>query len=86
MSFQTGPGRSVPENITQAITERSASEIDQQTRQDMQGQPSQQAVEQEITYRQNLEQAAIRSLSEQELAVAWKFKMSAVEYAKGKNK
>jgi len=86
MSFQEGPGPQVPENITQAITERRASEIDLQTRSDMQGQPSQQAVETEITWRQGREQTAIRSLSEQELTVCWKYKWNPSEYVKGKNK
>ena len=84
MPFQEGPGKSTPGNIAQALEERGLAEIDKQTRRDMAGNPSTQVVDTEIKYRQETERRAVKELSQAEQTVAWKLKMSAAEYTKGK--
>ena len=75
---------SIPENISQAMEERTRAEVERQTRSDMRNNGSTEAVDQEIVYRMGGESEAIRALSESELITAWKFKLSASEYQKGK--
>jgi len=74
----------VPTNVGQALAERLNPDIEKQARQDMRSNPSTEAVDQEIKYRTDQEAASIKQLSEAELGVCWKFKMSPSEYLKGK--
>jgi len=75
---------SVPANLSQAMETRARAGIEKQVREDMKANGSTQAIDQEIVYRMGGETEAIKSLSERELITAWKFKMSAGEYQKGK--
>ncbi len=74
----------LPGNITEALEQRGRAEIDAKTRKDMAGNPSTEAVDREVQYRQGEEVEAIKALSEREQIVCWKFKMSAADYSKGK--
>jgi len=74
----------IPTNLPEAMEDRTRSEVEKQVRVDMAGNGSTQAVDQEIQYRMGGETEAIKALSEGELATAWKFKLSAGEYQKGK--
>jgi len=84
MPTQENQGPSMPKNLPQAMEDRTRGEVEKQVRVDMRGNGSTEAVDQEITYRMGGETEAIRALNEGELAAAWKFKMSAGEYQKGK--
>jgi len=84
MTTQEGPGRAIPQNIAQALEQRGLAEIEKQTRKDMAGNPSVEAVDNEIRYRQSAEREAVKALSQGEQTVAWKFRMSATEYSRGK--
>jgi len=77
-------GGSVPGNIGEALQARGLAEIAETTRKDMASNPSTQQVDAEIAYRQGHEAEAIKSLSEAEQTICWKFRMSAGEYVRGK--